>query len=199
MTHLDPSEFVDLLDGRLDVARARHADECLECRERSGQLRRAAGEAAALPPAEPSPLFWGHLSARVSDAIGNEPRPSRFGAWSLWFGRPAFSMSLALAVMALVALAAVWTRPPSEPPEHFAAAGDIEGPSDSFWMDDDVEADDAWALVRAATDAIEWDEAAEAGLALRPGAVASAVDELTEAERNELARLIEDEIKRTGA
>jgi hypothetical protein len=91
----------------------------------------------------------------------------------------------------------MWTRPalaPIDTPPEIAGTA-----PDTFWSDDDVEADEAWALVRSATEGIEWDEAAEAGITLPPGAAARAAGELTDAERTELTRLIDDEIKRTGA
>ncbi|MCA1560401.1 MAG: hypothetical protein LC804_09090, partial [Acidobacteria bacterium] len=66
---------------------------------------------------------------------------------------------------------------------------------------DDLEADKAWALVRTAADDMEWreEDAHAAGLNARPGSAERAVLELSTEERIELARLLDDELRRSGA
>jgi hypothetical protein len=46
---------------------------------------------------------------------------------------------------------------------------------------------------------MEFEEARDAGLSLRPAAIDRAVLELTPAERSELGRLLQNELKRAGA
>ena len=54
-------------------------------------------------------------------------------------------------------------------------------------------------MVRAVAEATDYDEVQESGLAPRAGSVERAAMELTSDERTELARLIAQEIKRSGA
>jgi hypothetical protein len=65
--------------------------------------------------------------------------------------------------------------------------------------DDDPEQDAAWAVVRTAAVDLDYDAALEAGISPSPGAAETAAMQLSVAERAELARLIQEEIKRTGA
>jgi hypothetical protein len=63
---------------------------------------------------------------------------------------------------------------------------------------DDVEADGAWAVVRTAADDLAWDEVTAAGITAHPGSAERVALELTAAERAELARLLESEMKPNG-
>jgi hypothetical protein len=63
---------------------------------------------------------------------------------------------------------------------------------------DDLDADPDWAIVRAAADGLDVEDAQAEGLTAKPGTVDRIAMELTEAERAELLRLIQSEIK-TGA
>ena len=45
----------------------------------------------------------------------------------------------------------------------------------------------------------DWEDATEAGIHARPGSADRVAVEMSAAERQELARLLEDELKRTGA
>jgi hypothetical protein len=64
---------------------------------------------------------------------------------------------------------------------------------------DDIETDEAWAVVRTAAEGLEWDEAHAVGISARPGSAEGVALELSAEERAELARLIGTEMKRTGA
>ena len=59
----------------------------------------------------------------------------------------------------------------------------------------EIETDEAWALVRALAEDLDHDEMAGEGLSPRPGAANHLTSELTAAERNELARLLEEQLK----
>ncbi len=61
---------------------------------------------------------------------------------------------------------------------------------------DDVEADEAWALVRTVADDVSWDDVTAEGLGVRPGVAERAAMELTVAERSELVRLIDAEMQK---
>jgi hypothetical protein len=64
---------------------------------------------------------------------------------------------------------------------------------------DDLETDEAWAVVRAATADLSWEDADQAGIAAHPGDVENAALQLNAAERVELARLLSADLKRNGA
>jgi hypothetical protein len=80
------------------------------------------------------------------------------------------------------------------------AAGGLPAtaPGPDIW-DDDVEADQAWAVVRTVAEDVDWNETSEAEIAARPHAAERVVPQLSSVERAELARLIEEELRRNGA
>jgi hypothetical protein len=196
MTHLTPEEFVDLLDGRLAAARVAHAGTCPTCRAQAATLRQALVDAGRVEPHEPSPLFWEHFSARVADAIRHEPATPRSAEWRPWQRGLGVSFALAAAVLALVTFAALSTR--TTP----ASVGDrpaVVAAAPAEWDTDAIDEDEAWTLLRSAAGEIEWDDVQDAGFAPKPGSAARAVDTLTADERAELASLLEEELKRSGA
>ncbi len=198
MTHLTGTEFVDLLDGRLSAERIRHAETCAACREEAHALGAVLRSAQADPIPEPSPLFWEHLSTRVSDAVHAGPRPSR---WTALFASGRWRLAAAAIVLVLVAAvgwqAFVWrsargaVAPVTPPVEQTLAEAGAEPDADAFL--------DAWDAIEAIAEDLEWEEAQSIGIAFRPGSAEPHVDDLTVDERAELARLIEEELKRYGA
>jgi hypothetical protein len=72
-------------------------------------------------------------------------------------------------------------------------------PVDADADPDDVEVDEAWAIVRAVADDVVWDDVTDAGISARPGSADRAIQTLSAAERTELAALIAEELKRSGA
>lgn len=209
MKHLNEAEFVALLEGQIPENRARHADGCVECRTKADDLRLALTDVLSdREPPEPSPLFWDHFAVRVADAVREDPRPSALdrlrrpaAAWML-------TASSALLVMVLftwrtthapspVRTPPVFTGVPADSGSSAAAAGP-EDP-DTAANPDDVELDEAWAVVRAAVEGLEWEDAHQAGISARPGSAERMALELSGEERVELARLIEGALKRSGA
>jgi hypothetical protein len=63
-------------------------------------------------------------------------------------------------------------------------------------LPDDIDADDAWAVVRNVADQVEWDDAHDAGISTRPDAAERMTAELTAREQSELARLLQRELNR---
>jgi hypothetical protein len=148
---------------------------------------------------EPSPLFWEHLSRRVADAVAT-PAPVR-RPWLGWLSQPSSAWAAGLAALALVAGVSISTRlgAPPDPTTGTAlpvVAQQVEAPPVE---PDDLEGDEAWALVRSIADEVGWDEAHAVGLSARPGAAERMALELTSREQSELAGLIEAELKRSGA
>lgn len=201
MKHLDDAEFVDLLEGTLPSGRAGHAAECEACRDRVAELASTLSDVRADEAHEPSPLFWDHLAARVSNAIRAEESP-RAGL-RRWLRAPATAWAAAASLVMLLMVAAVWrtsqpaVREPAEPPS--SASATKAGPAIAGLRVDDVESDGAWAVVRAAADEWRWEDAHAAGISARPGSAEGVALEMTADERAELARLLEAEMKQSGA
>jgi hypothetical protein len=200
MNHLTDVELVDLLDDRLAPARRDHAETCAACQSQAVALRAALERLSLDQVPEPSPLFWDHFSARVARAVGAEGAPSRAAGWLAW-GAPGVRWSAAAAAFVLLiglswsVLAPTTPAPPIAP----AAAGwaDAAGSTGGWLLD--PETDEAWAVVRSAADGLAWEDVAAAGITPRPGSADHVVMEMTVGERTELARLIEDELRRSGS
>jgi hypothetical protein len=199
MRHLDPSELVDFAEGRLDASRARHLDDCAGCRAQGASLAETLGAVRMDQVPEPSPLFWDHLSARIGEALDSEPIPQP--AWLAWL--PQGRIRVAAGALALVMLATIggfigwsWRSATIDKPSEVATLAD-ELPG--LGLTDDAISADAWDVIVAAADDLDVDEAQAAGLAARPGTAERVALELTPAERVELARLLEDELRKHGA
>jgi hypothetical protein len=195
MQHLDDTQLVDAVDGRLDEAAAAHADACEQCRARLTELRRMLGALAAVDVPEPSPLFWDHFPSRVSRAIDVPAAPQR------WFtpARLVWSSAAALVVVAVLLVPRVMSPAGEGPPEgHGDSTSTVPNSLEPWPADDDLEADEAWALVRSVAEDIDYEDAHQIGVAPRAGSIERAAMELSDSERAELARLIEQELKRTG-
>jgi len=205
MTHLTDAEFVDLVDGVLATPRAAHVERCEACRTQAEAMRAALSLAGTNDVPEPSPLFWSHLAENVRQTIATEAiAPSGWFDWvQTWRAWPA-----AAALVTLVIVLAIWRdlpAPGNRPivserqaavtaPTALAAANATDADAD-----DDIDADEAWALVRTVADDVPWDQTHDAGISARPGSAERVAMQLTPAERKELARLLEDELKRSGA
>jgi hypothetical protein len=205
MNHLSRVQLLDIVEGHVTAddsgvgaAVRRHLDGCDACRARAAALRATLAEAQRDAGAEPSPLFWDHFAARVSAAIREEPRPAPVPAgW--WIGRPA-SAWIPVAILVALALTTVARHATLHAPAPGAGvAGPASAAHDGPAATDALESDEAWSSVRAAADGMVWDEAQEAGISAAPGAVERAATELTPEERTELGRLLEAEMKRSGA
>ena len=191
MSHLTAAEFVDLLEGRLGPERARHADSCGACQAQIDGLRDALLRSADLRVPEPSPLFWEQFASRVQHRIFSsddlEDRRVRRPAL-LWLGAAAATVLIALS----------WMRFSTVPGDSTHAPSLVRG-VDAVADFDDWEKEEAWAVIRAAAEQISAEEVDDAGLSAQPGAVDSAMNRLTEKERERLITLIEEELKRSGA
>jgi len=200
MTHLTDQQIADALGG--DPASAAHVAACPACAAKVDALRDALRDVTDVDVPEPSPLFWAGFAARVNEAIDTAP-PRRS-----WWGNPGFAWATIAAALLVVAAVVFVPRTAREPEPRVAATKTVapavtEGertPIDDVlgaqpWPEDD----DAWELVRSVAADLDYDAAREAGIVPRPGAVERAAVELDDEERAELVRLIEAELKRTGA
>ena len=204
MTHLSRTEFVDLIESSLPAERVRHLESCARCRAEADALRSARLVALDDGSPEPSPLFWTHFAARVSDAVRNEPAPM---APARWLRAPMVTWATAATVAALVIATTVWRTTlhapsPMHPISQQAAAPAILPAASATATDgmiqDDADTDEAWAVVRAAAIDLNWDDVREAGISAHPGDVERVALELSADERVELARLLGEDLKRNG-
>ena len=193
--HLTETEFVDLLEGALASSRVAHVGRCPECTAQLDHLR-ATVDAIEIDAADdPSPLFWNAFPSRVAAAIDK-----RSGSRS-WLLRPAFAgVALVALLLTVAAGAALWQSARGSTDAEVTGTLRPEPVTDSGLIpEEDVEQDAAWAVVRIAADDLAYDDAAEAGISAGPGAVERAAMELSTAERAELVRLLQNEMKRSGA
>jgi hypothetical protein len=192
--HLDETLLLAALDGQIDAAAATHLADCRTCADRISELRSMLESVASVEVPEPSPLFWDHFPARVSRAIDAAPRQAGWLNASRWMWGSAAAAAVVLVLMLL-------------PLRRDAAApvptGTVDIPAVAVASEIDtvesLEGDEAWEMVRAVAEATDYDEVQESGLAPRAGSLERAAMELTHDERTELARLIAQEIKRSGA
>jgi hypothetical protein len=198
MEHLSRAEFVDLIDSpaSLSPRRAQHVETCAQCREEAEMLRAMRDLAAEDEMPEPSPLFWDHFSARVTEVLRREPVPAPRARWN---PVPFATWAAAAVVLLLLISTAIWRTTLHAPAPHMPAQ--VTAPSDPATVEpvDDVDNDEAWAVVRAATADLVWEDAHEAGLTPRPDEVENEALQLNAAERVELGRLLDEDMKRNGA
>ena len=197
MKHLHDAEFVDLIEGTLAPDRVAHVKSCEACREQVAAMQSTLASARVDPEPEPSPLYWQQFTRRVNERI-DAPAPA-----GGWFTLPRFAMGVvALLVLSLVSVSYFAQPERSVPPEggsHASATAPVAEPAPAWLSLDDLETDEGWAIVRAAAEDLDAEDAEAAGLAPGAGAVERVAAQLTDAERAELIRLIEDELKRSGA
>jgi hypothetical protein len=189
MAHLAPEQFVDLADGVADAAVEAHAASCEACRSRFESLRDALRAAEADLAAEPSPLFWPHLAARIGDAVRREPAPR--AAWHGW----AWRLAPIGAVAALLVVIGIGWAIRQRAPVDLAGAAQAAG--DRVIGDDDAE-DPSWRLVSELSSQISLDEAEASGVFPAPGGTDRALSQLDEGERAELGRILLEEIEARG-
>jgi hypothetical protein len=141
------------------------------------------------PVPEPSPLFWDQFARQVNARIDAGPAPAApwFAVTRLVYG------AFALVVVALVAVT-VWRETDGLAPVPApAAVGEVAEFQPRAFEDLDEDAD--WAIVRAVADDLDLDEARGEGLGPRPGMADRMALELSDEERAELIRLVQEEIK----
>jgi hypothetical protein len=203
MKHLTPTELVDAADGALAADRAAHLDGCAACRSQVAGLTATLAETRGIEAAEPSPLFWDHLSARVREAVAQEsiaPRPL-FGSFlDGWFGArrlvPAGAgIAAAIAIVAVASLSRHSTAPAPGP-----AAAQVNAEPAMLWTTAEVNPDDSevWQVLTSAASEIPIEDAHEAGMSVRPAAIDAAVQRLNPDELRELGRLLQAELKHSG-
>ena len=188
MSHLTSSEIVDALDGTLPAARDAHARGCETCTHDIESLGRLLAETRRVDVPEPSPLFWDRFSDRVRAAIAAEPAVQPRRSWFEW---PVLVPVASLALV-LLALGAAISREPIgiAPLETNASVSDLDQPSEEAT----IEA--VWAL---ASDLVGSDtDVPDGEFAVAPGSAERVAIHLSSDEQQELMRLIQEELGKSG-
>ena len=193
--HLTPEELIDLAEGARSESAAPHLQSCEVCRHQIVALRATMSAAADLDVPEPSPLFWDHLSQRVREAVAAEessvsrfpghsgPRWASLGSWRAWA-----IAGVAAAVMISVYVTAPGTStPPSDRAAQSPAALEPFGAAD----------DPSLILVADLTEQMDSEAINETGWSSHVGAVDEVVASLTDDERHELQRLLNEELAKS--
>jgi hypothetical protein len=196
---LTSEELVDIAEGTRSEASAPHLAGCDPCRAQLSDLRAMMSVAAVVDVPEPSPLFWDHLSSRVSTAVaaeaaGAELAPSR-DVFRTLFGSRTLQVALALAgsLLIVVLINGRPTAPAAPEAPGFTVADAVPDPL-GVAADDD----DSLTLVASLTDGQDLETVREAGLAPR-GSAEHAVTHMRDGELRELSRLLKEELARPGA
>jgi hypothetical protein len=198
--HLSRLDLLELVDGAAnspgDGRAKRHLEVCAACRGEVDALRAVLLDAENVPHIEPSPLFWGHFATRVSEAVRDEMIEAADERSVRWFAGPGAAWAAGL-LLVVLATTATWRATLHAP----TGAGPVAAvwPGGGATFTDDVEGDRAWGIVRAAAESSGWDDEQAEGITARPGSADGVALELSDAERAELVRLIEGELRRGGA
>lgn len=198
--HLDEAGLLDAAEESTSARAAEHLAVCEHCRAKVAELRAAIHLAGDAPVPEPSPLFWEHFSARVSEAVANERAAEGETTTAGWLAR--FwnwqGAAAALAVAVVVLAVTIGRRPPDapkavEPPEASAIAASFSDLTPS--LDDDP----SLSFIADLAGDLDWDDAVEAGLTSGAGSVDRVVLDMSDDERRELQRVLQEAMRRPGA
>ena len=189
MTHLTPDEVVDAVENTLAPERRRHLSSCERCRIETAALTSILSETQTVAAFEPSPLFWDHLSDRVRTAIAEAGESSHHAR--RWFDWPVLAplAALALLVVALVASVPLSVKPGEQAAiPHLTITEALEG----------ADNEDRWAMMFELMGEVDLDAVVDSGLLGRPGTAEGAIAHLSSIEREELVRLLREELRAGG-
>src|SRR5262245_24896185 len=143
MRHLNANELIDVVESRATGRHLAHLDRCAGCRARVDELESVLRDVARVPVPEPSPLFWDHLSRRVSEAVAAEPVP-QYGWRRVSFRSAWPALAMASIVMVLVTSVALLRTARPGPRVDDLASADLGAAVTADAMTGD---DPAWDLV----------------------------------------------------
>jgi hypothetical protein len=198
--HLTIEELIDLAERTREESSDPHLQSCGLCRHQLAALRSAMSAAADVEVPEPSPLFWKHLSERVHEAVAAEGvPPSRFLDWGWAKALSSWRGWAVAGVAAAVTIAIYVTTPrPSEPLANTQEMSAVPPGAEAIPLPVAAAGDDeSLALVADLTSQLEPDAFDETGWSSHAGAVDEAVVNLTDDERLELQRLLNEELAKS--
>jgi len=197
MSHLSPAELVDAVEGVPAPARAAHLESCAACRDEVARVTAALTAVHHVEVPEPSPLYWGHMAARVRAHVADERiLPAwRSGEW--W---PPVSLRLLVPVASAIALAGAVivsgiitsdgrVAVPAPPMEIVTTAASETGSADDS---------EAWQMLTSAAAETPIEDAHAAGMAVAAGAIDRAVQRMTPEELDALGQLLRNELRGSG-
>jgi hypothetical protein len=181
MTHLNPDELIDAMEGLLSHERQEHLSTCEHCQRELADLSSVLNEAKQVSMPEPSPLFWQHFSQRVRTAIDTDAASD--DAWPSWLR---WQVLLPLGAVAMIILALMISVPKQDAAELTELA--VESPQA-------VQGPDSWATIEDLVGELDVETASATGV-IEPGIAEQAVLALTADEQQELTRLLKAELTR---
>jgi hypothetical protein len=205
MRHLSTVELVDLAEGASDERVAPHLAECGRCRRELADLRAMMSAVADVDVPEPSPLFWDHFSDRVRAAVaeegaaGREARPW-WRAWLWWRGSVVPSAAVAIVALVVTAVVRLTMPSPAAParPLSQPSATNLT-PSAAIELDDSLD-DPTLSFMTDLTTTWDLDVVREQMTQTRPiGSADEAFGALSDDERQELQRLLTEQLARPSA
>ena len=196
MAHLTNIDLVDATEPEVPPRVAAHLAECDRCRRRVADLSATRLLAGDVDEPEPSPLFWPLFAARVSAAVRDDAGNHDRRWWAVPAPRWKWAAAAGAAALLIVSAAVALQRAPGTPAAPVQVAADRPVNPGGGAEPADAEpglagGDGTWPLVADAGEDVDWDVASAAGLGPAPGSAEGAVEDLSEAERRELARLLE--------
>jgi hypothetical protein len=212
MAHLTPAQFVDLAEGIEAEGAGRHLAECDACRRGLAELRATMADVAG--PArrgdlgisdvpEPSPLFWDHLSARVRQGVAEQGAPGGARWVERWL-RPRVVWPILAGAAGAVVLAVVASRGPVVvkpiPATPLPIGDGAQLPSLPPLEPLGTADDPSLGLMADYGTTLSWDDMREEmTLGGHVGSTDEAVIALSAEERQELQRLLEEEMTQPSA
>lgn len=191
MSHLSPDELIDAVEHTLATERRVHLAQCAACEREVAHLAAVLHEARAIDAHEPSQVFWDRFSQRVRRAIDSEPAvPPRLVRWFQW---PVLVPIGALAMLVVALVSAL----PERVTDRANARLALNRPAASS-AQAEFDADAQWAMVEALVGEMDVVEAQQAGIATTPGSADKVISQLSADEREELLRLLREELKASG-
>ena len=207
MRHLTPGDLVDLAEGVRDAQSMPHLAACDVCQRQLADLRAAmAGISSGGEIPEPSPLFWDHLSAHVRDGVRSADVPARTSYFGAFLSLPRLAVAAVWCLVVVAIGAALGSRliaPQPQAPIVSSRPGPAENVRNAQVTTPALLGsvdDPSLSLVADYGETLDWDELREQmSMSRRTGSLDATVSELKAEERQELRRLLTEELARRAA
>lgn len=195
--HLSQETLLGLAEQRGTARNREHAERCDRCRQDVEALRATLAAMRDVEVPEPSPLFWNHLSARISQAIASGRTPA---SPAPWVRVPAWRSGVWLAgaaVAAAFAVMATW-RPAGRSPLPATSVVEAE-PGSTTDAAALAQGDAEWEFLLSVAGVAEQEPSGDLIEGVQPGMADRALLALSETERTALVELLETEMRQPGS